>query len=53
MSPTLFRTRFGAAVAAAFIGGVLVASSLDFTHFGYAQGADSGRNIEILGRLQF
>src|ERR1700722_13420735 len=39
MSRTLTRTRFGAAVAAAFIGGVLVASSLDFTHFGYAQGA--------------
>ena len=38
MSRTLTRTRFGAAVAAAFVGGVLVASSLDFTHFGYAQG---------------
>jgi serine protease Do len=38
MSRTLTRTRFGAAVAAAFVGGVLVASSLDFTHFSYAQG---------------
>jgi serine protease Do len=41
MPSTLSRTRFGAAVAAAFVGGVLVASSLDFTHFGYAQGTQA------------
>jgi serine protease Do len=39
MPRSLSRTRIGAAVVAAFAGGMIVASSLDFTHFGYAQGA--------------
>jgi len=39
MAHTFFRTKFGASVVAAFVGGILVASSLDFTHFGYAQSA--------------
>ncbi len=34
---TLSRARVGAAVVAAFFGGMLVASSLDFTHQGFAQ----------------
>jgi serine protease Do len=41
MPSRLNRTRFGAAVVAAFIGGIIVASSLDFTRFGYAQTATS------------
>ena len=28
-------------------------SNIASAYFGYAQGADSGREIEILGRLQF
>ncbi len=35
----LSRTRVGAAVLAAFCGGMIVASSLDFTHLGLAQNA--------------
>lgn len=38
MPASMTRTRLGAAIVAAFAGGMIVASSLDFTHFGYAQG---------------
>ena len=37
MSPNISRIRFGAAVAAAFAGGLIVASGFDLTRFGYAQ----------------
>jgi serine protease Do len=37
MASSISRTRFGAAVAGAFLGGLLVASALDWTHIGFAQ----------------
>jgi hypothetical protein len=37
------RLRFGAAVAGAFFGGLVVASGLDFAHFGYAQTSTASR----------
>ena len=37
MASSITRTRFGAAVAGAFLGGLLVASALDWTHVGFAQ----------------
>jgi serine protease Do len=45
MAWKLTRARVGAAVIAAFFGGMLVASSLDFTHQGFAQSA--GTHIGI------
>jgi len=39
MAPSLRRAKYGAAVVSAFAGGLIVASSLDLTRFGYAQGA--------------
>src|SRR5919112_4533580 len=39
MAPILRRTKFGAAVVSAFAGGLIVASGLDLTRFGYAQDA--------------
>ena len=39
------RTRFFAGVAAAFAGGVLFASSLDFTPFGHAQSGSRPKEI--------
>jgi serine protease Do len=39
MAPFLRRAKYGAAVVSAFAGGLIVASSLDLTRFGYAQGA--------------
>ena len=40
MSSSISRTRFGAAVAGAFLGGLLVASALDWTHVGFAQSSN-------------
>ena len=37
MASSISRSRFGAAVAGAFLGGLLVASALDWTHVGRAQ----------------
>src|SRR5919112_1409501 len=39
MAPILRRTKFGAAVVSAFVGGLVVASGFDLTRFGYAQDA--------------
>src|SRR5512133_1543309 len=37
------RLRFGAAVAGAFLGGLVVASGFDLTRFGYAQSSTTSR----------
>ena len=42
MASSISRTRFGAAVAGAFLGGLLVASALDWTHVGRAQQQATG-----------
>ncbi|HEX8848661.1 MAG TPA: Do family serine endopeptidase [Gemmatimonadaceae bacterium] len=42
MASPISRTRFGAAVAGAFLGGLLVASALDWTHIGFAQQGTTG-----------
>ncbi|HEX2780784.1 MAG TPA: Do family serine endopeptidase [Gemmatimonadaceae bacterium] len=42
MASSISRTRFGAAVAGAFLGGLLVASALDWTHLGFAQQSTTG-----------
>ena len=47
MPPRFARTRFAAAVAGAFLGGVLLASGLDLTRFGYAQGASKPTAAEV------
>ena len=43
MASSITRTRFGAAVAGAFLGGLLVASALDWTHVGFAQQATGSK----------
>jgi len=47
MASSFRRTKFGAAVAGAFLGGLIVASSLDLTRFGYAQGASRPSSQEV------
>ena len=41
--PSSYRARFGAAVAAAFLGGVMLTAAFDMTPFGYAQQSGSTR----------
>ena len=43
MGSSISRTRFGAAVAGAFLGGLLVASALDWTHVGFAQQSNGSK----------
>jgi serine protease Do len=47
MAPSFRRTKLGAAVVGAFLGGLIVASSLDLTRFGYAQGASRPTTQEV------
>jgi len=43
------RLRFSAAVAAAFVGGVAIASAFDLTHFGYAD-TRTGSPVQLQSR---
>jgi serine protease Do len=47
MLPFLRRTKIGVAVVSAFLGGLIVASSLDLTRFGYAQSAAPPTSQEV------
>jgi serine protease Do len=47
MASSFRRTKLGAAVAGAFLGGLIVASSLDLTRFGYAQGPSRPTSQEV------
>ncbi len=43
MASSISRTRFGAAVAGAFLGGLLIASAFDWTHVGFAQQSNGSK----------
>src|SRR5919112_5875694 len=47
MAFSFARARFGAAVAGAFLGGLVVASSFDLTRLGYAQNAGRPTSQEV------